>query len=99
MTRTAPRARMAAHTVVPLVAGATAASAGVLLLGWPQRPPLPGQPGLLAAVAVVTVAVLLVFVPALPTWRRSDLAREHAAPVRARVTARAAPREVLEPAR
>jgi hypothetical protein len=53
-----------------VLAGATAAAAGVLLLGWPNRPPLPGQPGQLAAVALVAVALLLVFVPALPAWRR-----------------------------
>jgi hypothetical protein len=79
VTRTAPRGRTAARTVVPLLAGATAAAAGVLLLGWPHRPPLPGRAGELAAVVLVAVAVLLVFVPALPAWRRSDLARDRVA--------------------
>jgi hypothetical protein len=75
----APKSRVAASTVVPLLAGATVAAAGVLLLGWPDRPPLPGQAGALAAVALMAVAVLLVFVPTLPTWRRSYLVNDRAA--------------------
>jgi hypothetical protein len=70
LTLTAPKSRVAASTVVPLLAGATMAAAGVLLLGWPHRPPLPGQAGALAAAALMVVALLLVFVPALPRWRR-----------------------------
>jgi hypothetical protein len=74
----------AAHTVLPLLAGAIAAAAGVLLFGWPHRPPLPGHPGELAAAALVVMAVLLVFAPAVPVRRRaSDVARDRLVAARA----------------
>jgi hypothetical protein len=109
VTRTAPRGRAAALTVVPLLAGATAAAAAVLLLGWPHRPPLPGQAGELAAAVLVAVALLLVFVPALPSWRRAP-ELPHASATRQRVgehldlmrsPAQVSParRQALEPAR
>ena len=41
--------------------GPVAAAAGVMLVGWPHLPPLPGQAGAVAAVALVLVAVPLVF--------------------------------------
>jgi hypothetical protein len=72
----------AVRAVVPLVGGATAAAGGVLLIGWPHRPPLPGFEGLLAAALLVAVALLLVFVPALPTWRRAEFLRARVAPRR-----------------
>ena len=49
----------------PLLSGAVAAAAGVMLLGWPHRPPLPGPAGVAAASVLVVVAVLLVFAPAV----------------------------------
>ena len=73
--RSTPRGRVAAGAVVPLLAGATAAAAVVLLLGWPDLPPLPGHEGTLAARAVAAVALLLVVVPALPARRRGGLTR------------------------
>jgi hypothetical protein len=55
----------AADAIAPLLSGAVAAAAGMMLIGWPHRPPLPGQAGAVAAVALVMVAVLLVFAPAM----------------------------------
>jgi hypothetical protein len=64
-------------TIAPLLAGAVAAAAGMMLLGWPHWPPLPGRAGAVAAVTLVVVAVLLVFAPAAPRARtRSDVARD-----------------------
>jgi hypothetical protein len=64
-------------TIAPLLAGAVAAAAGMMLLGWPRWPPLPGPAGAVAAVTLVVVAVLLVFAPAVrPGPERSDVARD-----------------------
>jgi hypothetical protein len=78
-----------ARIVVPLLAGAVAAAACVLLLGWPERPALPGQGGVVAAAALAVVAVLAVFVPAVrprrpqpPRRRVSEVARDRLVPPR-----------------
>ena len=63
MHRDRPLSRTAVRTIAPLLGGAVAAAAGVMLLGWPHRPQLPGQAGAVAATALVVVAVLLVFAP------------------------------------
>ncbi len=76
--RHVPHTRTAGRTIAPLLAGAVATAAGGMLLGWPDRPPLPGRAGEVAAAALMTVAVLLVFVPAVPARRAgaSDVARD-----------------------
>jgi hypothetical protein len=66
-----------AQVISPLLGGAVAAAAAVMLIGWPHRPPLPGQAGAVAAVMLVVVAVLLVFSPAVrPRPMPSDVARD-----------------------
>lgn len=60
-----------------MLAGAVATAAGVMLVGWPQRPPLPGPAGTVAAVVLVLVAVLLAFAPAVrPQPTPSGVARD-----------------------
>jgi hypothetical protein len=88
---TPPRGDSAAPVLVPMLAGATAAAAaGVLFVGWPGSPPLPGEEGVVAAAVLVTVALLLVVVPTLPDWRRGE-------DVRRRPPAAPRPAPVLAP--
>ena len=46
--------------LVPTLAGAVAATAVALLIGWPGRPPVTGIAVVTAAAAIAVVAVLLV---------------------------------------
>jgi len=80
--------------VVPILAGAIAATAVALLIGWPDRPPVSGTAVVAAAVALAFVAVLLVAgiafagrraarpvrAPAPPLAVRRPCAHPHAGP-------------------
>ena len=63
--------------LVPTVAGAVAAIAVALLLGWPGRPPLTGTATVAAAVALAVVAVLLVLRLAAAARRRPAVPIAH----------------------
>jgi hypothetical protein len=82
VNRAGPRFRAAVATIAPLLSGAVATAGCVLLVGWPNRPPLPDPAGVVAASALVVVAILLVFAPTVRP-RRPEAGRNRSTSVRA----------------
>jgi hypothetical protein len=82
VNRARPRFRADAATIAPLLSGAVATASCVLVVGWPNLPPLPDPAGVVAASALVVVAILLVFAPTVRP-RRPEVGRNRSTPVRA----------------